>query len=100
MRQFLNIFSDPSKYDLYKAGKYAIANMSELKSRGAKALNELERGKCARCGFAFGKIMREIVQSDDSLASIVWGQALSLASEIGQVAGSVYNKVTDFWDEL
>ena len=54
----MTVFAEPSKYDLYKAGKHAMANWSEVQTHAEKALAELVRGNCARCGFSFGKLFR------------------------------------------
>jgi hypothetical protein len=36
-----------------------------------KGLAELDQGKCARCGYVFGKMIREIMLSDARLADAV-----------------------------
>merc|ERR1712038_1317553 len=79
------IFADPSKYDIYHVAKNGLANWSEVRSKGEKALGELERGNCARCGNIFGKILRQIVDSDESLASLAWGQVESLINDLSGV---------------
>ena len=91
--QILTIFADPSKYDIYHVAKNGLANWSDVKAKGEKALGELSRGNCARCGYIFGKILRQIVDLDESLASLAWDQVESLLNDLGGAVGRGLNDV-------
>ena len=78
----LEIFANPSTYDLYTIALGAFADWKEVNQDITKALEEFHQGKCARSGFVFGKILRTIIESDSSLTSIVWGGIQKTAETI------------------
>ena len=68
----LEVFSAPSKYDLYNLMLKAFTNWSEVRENTQKAIAECDNGKCARCGFIFGKLLKIVLESDASLTGLVW----------------------------
>ena len=103
----LEIFANPSTYDLYTIALGAFSDWKEVNEEITKALEEFHKGKCARSGFVFGKILRKIIESDSSLTGMVWGGIQKTAETISNAAykakdkiGSVFQAAKDFIDEL
>ena len=78
MNTRVNIERAPSAIDK------AMAQMGQL----AQALLEINSGKCARGGYVFGKLMKDVFESDASLSSLVWNSGSEL---FNKAAGSVKN---------
>ena len=78
----LEIFANPSTYDLYTIALGAFSDWREVNEEITKALDEFHKGKCARSGFVFGKILRKIIESDSSLTGLVWGGIQKTAETI------------------
>ena len=54
----LEIFANPSYYNLYTIALGAFTDWREVNKDINKAIEELKQMKCARAGFIFGKILR------------------------------------------
>ena len=54
----LEIFANPSTYNLYTIALNAFENWREVNKDINKAIAELKQTNCARAGFIFGKILR------------------------------------------
>ena len=78
----LEIFANPSTYDLYTIALGAFTDWKEVNQDITKALEEFNQGKCARSGFVIGNILRKIIESDTSLTNIVWGGIQKTAETI------------------
>lgn len=77
-----------------------MVNWASIADQSDKAMAELGKGKCARCGYSYGKLMKELIESDESLMAAVWGTAKTIVTGIGEGAKKAFNTVTSFFDEL
>ena len=103
----LEIFANPSTYNIYSIALATFENWREVNVEINKAIGELDRGKCARAGFVFGKILRKVIESDASLTKMVWGKlekAAEILSDVGAKAkgafGDVFKAGMKLFDEL
>ena len=95
----LELFANPSKYDLYKLTVGSVDNWNEVSGQTERALQEIEKGKCARGGFLFGKIMKTVVDSDATLSGLMWNGTSKLfnhtAEKVRGVSAATAGKAKD-----
>ena len=54
-----------------------VKNWQLISEKTEFAVNELNKGRCARSGYVFGKMIKEIMNSDASLSD-----ALSVSADV------------------
>jgi hypothetical protein len=67
MRKWLDIFADPSNADLYDTTLKVVKNWDQISKSSEFATNELAHGRCARAGYVFGKLIKQIMETEASL---------------------------------
>lgn len=76
----LKFFTNAEYSDLYETSLKVIQNWDNIIEKSEIAMRELNQGRCARSGYVFGKLIREIMMSDASLSSVL-GLSADLASK-------------------
>ena len=107
----LQLFANPTTHDLYKISLGALDNWESLNAEMVAGYEELVQGNCGEAGMKHGLIMKKVIESDVSLAKLVWGglgKAVDAVVEtfdetvdlIAEKSGKVFDKIGDWWDEL
>lgn len=71
IRKWLDIFSDPSNTDIYDTTLKVVKNWDKISKSSETAIIELSQGRCARAGYVFGKLIREIMLTEASLTDAI-----------------------------
>lgn len=84
IKKMVKVFTSPEYAEVYETSLKVIQNWADIQDRTALALNELDQGKCARCGYVFGKLIREIMMSDASLSSALGMGVDYIQQQVGE----------------
>ena len=89
----MEIFSNPSTYDLYSIALGALDNWKDFNDEARQGKAKLEEGNCLDGGRVYGKIMRKVIESDASLTGLVWGGLGAAADAVGQAVSGATSAV-------